>query len=294
MKRHIWKRAFMTVFATAVTTAAFSAAASASTEFKFITAMSDTDRAEIIDSVVEQLQEKYPDVEFINDSGADYNNKAKLAFGSGEPYQMVYTDDLGISPLRDAGYLLDLSKYIEEKGWDTRQVADVTDFYNQRTPGERYTVGTNSAPVVVYYNKDIFEELNLEIPQTLEEYENCLKVATEAGYIGSENDKTNVSGWYIQSIVQNKAPMDKVMDWYYRTDSSEEVKQAFIDAEEIVKRWSDAGYFRDMYEGIDYGDVPSLFSQGQTAMSLDGNWFLYDYENSGVNVGVFEIGRAHV
>lgn len=257
------------------------------TQFKFITAMSDTDRAAIIDEVVADLQKKYPNVEFINDSGDDYNNKAKMAFSSGDGYQLVWTDDLGLTALRDAGYLMDITKYVQERGWVDKQVKGTTDFYNQRSNGVEYTVGYNYAPIVVFYNKDIFDELNLKVPTTVDEFENCLKTATEAGYIGAENCKDTINGWYIQSLVQNLAPWEDILKWYYLEDSPDSVKQAFIEAEETVKKWSDAGYFRDQYEGIDYGDVPSLFGQGQTAMSLDGNWFLYNYEQTDVNVGVF-------
>lgn len=261
--------------------------ASGKTEFKFITAMSDAARTEVIDSVISDLQEKYPDVKFVNDSGEDYNNKAKLAFSSNEGYELVFTDDLGLTALREAGYLLDLNKYAEERGWVEKQNEGATDFYNQRTPGERYTIGMNYAPVAVYYNKAIFEELNLEIPKTIEEYENILKTATENGYIGAENSKDSVNGWYIQSMVQNKAPFDDILKWYYCEESKDSIKDAFIESAETVKKWSDAGYFRKDYVGIEYGDIPSLFGQGQTAMSLDGNWFLYDYENTGLDVGVF-------
>lgn len=257
------------------------------TKFTFITAMSDADRTEVIDYVVGRLEEKYPDVEFVNESGDDYNNRAKLAFSSGEGYDLVYTDDLGLTALREAGYLLELSEYAKERGWEEKQKEGITNFYNQRTPGEVYTIGTNYAPVVVYYNKDIFEELNLEIPKTLAEYENVLKTATEAGYIGAENCKDNQNGWYIQSMVQNKAPFEDILDWYYLEESKGTIGTAFKESAELVKKWSDAGYFRKDYEGIDYGDVPSLFGQGQTAMSLDGNWTLPSYEDTGLNVGIF-------
>jgi len=257
------------------------------TEFKFISAMADAERTEIIDFVLDQLKEKYPNVTFVNESGEDYNNKAKLAFSSGSGYALVFTDDLGLTALREADYLLELSEYIAERGWEDRQLEGATDFYNQRTPGEKYSVGMNYAPVVVYYNKEIFSELNLSIPTTIDEYENALKIATENGYIGAENCKDNINGWYIQSLVQNKAPFEDVLKWYYLENSSDNMKTAFIESSEIVKKWSDAGYFRKDYEGIDYGDVPTLFAQGNTAMSLDGNWFLYEYENTGLDVGVF-------
>ena len=184
-------------------------------EFKFITAMSDTERTEIIDSVVSKLEDKYPNVTFVNDSGEDYNNKAKLSFSSGNGYSLVFTDDLGITALREAGYLKEISKEIEERGWETKQMEGATDFYNQRTPGEKYSVGMNYAPIMVYYNKDIFEELGLKVPTTIEEYENILKVATDNGYIGAENCKDNINSWYIQSMVQNKAPFEDVLKWYY-------------------------------------------------------------------------------
>lgn len=257
------------------------------TDFKFITAMSDESRTNVLNAVIEKLKTKYPNVEFVNDSGEDYNNKAKLAFSSGEGYSLVLTDDLGLSALREADYLLDLTQYVKEKGWVDRQLPDATDFYNQRTPGKAYTVGMNYAPVVVYYNKDIFQKLNLKIPTTIDEFENVMKVAKENGYIGAENCKDNVNLWYIESLVQNKAPSQDVLNWYYRQESSENIKKAFVESENLVKKWSDAGYFRKDYIGIDYGDVPSLFGKGETAMSLDGNWFLGDYEKTGLNVGIF-------
>ncbi len=257
------------------------------TDFKFITAMSDESRTNVLNAVIEKLKQKYPKVEFINDSGEDYNNKAKLAFSSGEGYSLVLTDDLGLTALREADYLLDLSQYVKEKGWVDRQLPDSTNFYNQRTPDKAYTVGMNYAPVIVYYNKDIFEKLNLKIPTTIDEFENVMKVAKDNGYIGAENCKDNINGWFIQSLVQNKAPFQDVLNWYYGQESSENMKKAFIESENLVKKWSDAGYFRKDYIGIDYGDVPSLFGKGESAMSLDGNWFLGDYEKTGLNVGIF-------
>lgn len=257
------------------------------TDFRFITSMSDVNRTEVLDYIVGKLQEKYPDVNFSNESGEDYNNKAKLGFSSGSGYDLVFTDDLGLTALRDAGYLLDLSEYAEERDWIGRQQEGATDFYNQRTPGEMYTIGMNYAPIIVYYNKDIFEELKLEIPTTLSEFENVMKAATENGYIGAENCKDNQNGWFIQSMVQNKAPFEDILDWYYLENSSENIKNAFIESAETVKSWADAGYFRTGWEGIDYGDVAVLFGQGKSAMSIDGNWMINDYESTGLNVGVF-------
>lgn len=258
-----------------------------SSEFKFITAMSNDVRTEILNGITAELQEKYPSVEFLNDSGGEYNQKIKMAYSSGDGYDMVFTDDLGLTPLIENDYLLDIGSYIDERGWVDKQLEGATEFYNQRYPDKRYTVGANMAPVIVYYNKDIFNELGLEIPKTIEEYENILKTATEAGYIGAENAKENVDGWYIQSMVQNFAPFDDVVNWYYLNESTPEIGEAFKKSAEVVKKWADAGYFRKDYIGIDYGDVPALFSQGQTAMSLDGNWFLANYEESGLNIGVF-------
>jgi raffinose/stachyose/melibiose transport system substrate-binding protein len=257
------------------------------TDFKFITAMSDEARTKVLNAAIEKLKKKYPNVEFVNDSGEDYNNKAKLAFSSGDGYSLVLTDDLGLSALRDAGYLMDLTKYVKEKGWEDKQLVGATEFYNQRTPGKSYTVGMNYAPVIVYYNKDIFKKLNLKIPTTLDEFENVMKVAKANGYIGAENCKDNINGWFLQSLVQNKAPFQDVLNWYYRQESSANMKKAFIESENLLKKWSDAGYFRKDYIGIDYGDVPSLFGKGKTAMSLDGNWFLGDYEKTKLNVGIF-------
>jgi raffinose/stachyose/melibiose transport system substrate-binding protein len=255
--------------------------------FTFMTAISDETRTAVIDKGLEILKEKYPNVNFVNDSGGDYGQKMKLAFSSGEGYDLVFVDDLLQQTFVQDDYLMELTPHMSKYNWVERSVPGAVEFNNLRTPGKTYSIGSGVSSLMVYYNKDIYEELGLEIPTTLEEFEANCDAILKAGYIPSESSKDNTNFWYIQSMVLNGAPKAEIDDWYYNRQITPAVEQAFIDAATTYQSWVKKGYFREGFEGVDYGDLPTLFAQGDSAMSIDGNWFVSAYESTGINVGVF-------
>jgi len=261
------------------------------TTFRFITANSDAGSNKIFAEAVATLQKKYPNVTFTNDSSASgtYNDKIKLASVSGNPYNMIYTDDLGLAPLAENNDLLDLTPYIKKYNWINKQLPGTTNFYNQRYPNHEYTVGMNSAPLVVFYNKTIFKKLGLQVPTTLAQFENCMKVASANGYIGLEDAAQPQNLWLLESLVQNAVPLQDVINWYYLKSASPAFATAYENAGTLIKSWSDAGYFRKNYQGVNYGETPQLFGQGKSAMSFDGNWNLSTYQTTGVNFGMFPL-----
>ena len=65
--------------------------------------------------------------------------------------------------------------------------------------------------VPVYYNKDIFNELGVEVPTTIDELENIMAKAKEAGYIPTEcgGDAYHQILWAVESMVLNGAPKEE-------------------------------------------------------------------------------------
>lgn len=258
-------------------------------ELRFAGPFTDEIRVELLKEAEARLQEKWPNVTVVNECTGDYAQKVKLAFTSGDGYDMVYLDDLNQQALAENDYLMNITEDVEEYGWAEKSVEGAVEFNNLRTPGEYYSVPFLMAPIMVYYNKDIFEELKLEIPETVEELENVMKVVKEAGYIPQEcsGDVYFEMLWAVQSMVLNNAPKEEVDDWYYRRNASDNVKQAFIEAFETVNDWYKKGYYRENFEGIPESDIIPLFAQGQSAMILNGDWNLAQMEMTGLNVGAF-------
>lgn len=261
----------------------------ASFELRIMTSLTGDARSQLVDEAIAIFNEKWPNVTVKNETTSDFAQKFKLSFSSGDGYDIVYVDDLNQQVLMEGNYLMDITEDVKERGWLDKTVDGAIEFNNLRTPGQYYSTAFLMAPIVVYYNKDIFNELGVEVPTTIDELENIMAKAKEAGYIPTEcgGDAYHQILWAVESMVLNGAPKEEVDDWYYRKDCSDNVKNAFVDAYERIKQWYDNGYFRENFEGTKIDDIPTLFSQGQTALVIGGDWDMGNYEASGLNVGAF-------
>lgn len=143
-----------------------------------------------------------------------------------------------------------------------------------------------------FYNKEIFAELNLEIPTTWEEFKNVCQVIKKAGYIAvapwSLNAKANVDVWDIQFSL-GPTYAEKIKDqWDYDgngTMTQDELLRAVYEGvfygqgenrENILSLYNEVKY---KYNNIlDVGAASSnyepLWNQGRVAMMEDGMWRL--------------------
>lgn len=258
-------------------------------ELRFTGPLIGEDRTVLLDEAAARLNEKWPNVTLLNECTNDFAQKLKLEFGSGAGYDMAYLDDLNQQTLQENGYLMDITEDVLERGYIDKAIEGAVEFNNLRTPGKYYSVPFLMAPIMVYYNKDIFEELGVEIPKTVAELEDIMQKAKDAGYIPTECAGENYYqiGWAAQSMILNSAPKEDIDAWYYRENCSDAVKDAFVNAFTHIKNWYDNGYYRPGFEGVMADDIIPLFSQGQTAFTLDGDWSLGQFEMTGIDVGAF-------
>lgn len=261
----------------------------ASFELRFTSSLNGEVRTALLEEAAQKLNEKWPNVTVVNESTGDYAQKLKLEFSSGDGYDMVYLDDLNQQALMENNYLMDITDDVLERGWIDKSVPGSIEFNNLRTPDKYYSASFLMAPIVVYYNKDIFKEIGAEVPKTVEELEVIMQKAKEAGYIPTECGGDNYYQiiWAAESMILNSAPKDDIDDWYYKRTFSENMKKAFTDAFARISDWHKKGYYRENFEGVKGDDVPALFSQGKTAFTIDGDWSLANFEASGLNMGAF-------
>lgn len=104
--------------------------------------------------------------------------KTKLASGECPDIILVhpkYAGANGVINLAKAGYLEPLTdlKVLDKVGEGARDAFTYD--------GEIYGVGSNVSMLGTYFNKDMFEKHNLEIPKNWDEFLNCCKVLKEAG-----------------------------------------------------------------------------------------------------------------
>ena len=184
----------------------------------------------------------------------------------------------------------------------TGQVKDLTEFYRatgliERIPdnllaqvsieGRIYAIPQNMESVGIFYNKDVFAELKLEVPGTFEEYIGVLEAVKDAGYYGYA---MGLAGGWPSALMASM--------FMYSSAGSE-----YIDVLSGTQPWTDCdncldglnafyGMVANEYAnpdglGIDYNQAIDLFYQGQTLMVLNGPWFIDDAMSADPD---FEIG----
>ena len=154
----------------------------------------------------------------------DYTQAYKLAFDSGDAPDIVYVDDTNQNLLWRHGYLMDIADIVEEMNWAEHAKPGALEYQNVRTPGEIYSVPYISGPRVVWYNKAIFDELKLEEPTTLEEFNVLLAKVKEAGYIPFEASVRTLL-WHIDGVLFGTTPLEDITKWYYLEESTPAYKE---------------------------------------------------------------------
>ena len=183
-----------------------------------------------------------------------------------------------LNPIEE-GLVVDLKPYIENETLKFDNYEDILQGFRDATTidGKVYGMPFNKSTEVIWYNKDLFEELNLEVPTTYEEFANVAKTIKEKkGIVGAGFDSLNT--FYTTFLKNEGVTFDNNTD----VTGKESVKAAnyYLDG---VKE----GYFRiagtDMYLSGPFSNEKIGMYVGSTA----GETFI----KQGVN-GKFEVGVA--
>ncbi len=143
----------------------------------------------------------------------------------------------------------------------------------------------------IYYNKDLFKELGLSVPQTWEELLTTAQAIKDAGYIPFAN--ASGDAWTIAEIVfMNLAPT--FIGGYEGRQAYLNGERCFND-EAMVNAFqavADLGPFvPDGQAALTYYDSQQLFLMGQAAMWLGGSWDIPVFESEAPDFewGVFGV-----
>lgn len=173
----------------------------------------------------------------------------------------------GMKPLVDEGYLADLTSEWEEyyiPAGVNPELADSMTF-----DGKIYGAPFNVLYFGVFYNTSVFEEYDLKVPTTFEEFEHVADTLLENGItpIGL-NDASWAAFFWFQTLIASYDPQlytDLVNgDIKYTDDKIYEVMGIYQD-------WINKGYFSEPGGSSQIQD----FSEGKTAM-------MYDVDNTSI------------
>lgn len=252
---------------------------------------SDEVKKGLVAEAIKECQAKLPNVTYEHNAldWNDYQATIKTAFDSGVGSDIVLLDDTQQQLMHKHNYLLDITNYVIEKKWLERTNPGAVEFNNRRTPGKYYSVPNIMSTLGVFYNKDIFAELNVQPPKTFDEFNDIMYKARDAGYIAMENGGIQCYHlqWAIFLMIYGSVPAEDIHDWYFMRETKPNFVKAFKNALSYIAKWAKDGCFRENMLSIDINNVPALFGEGKSAMVIDGSWDISMIDKANVNTGVF-------
>ena len=229
------------------------------------------------DAIIADFQEANPNVTVnrVPIQYADMQVTLPTAMGSGTGPDVVYfdVDPASLGTFIKADKVLSLEQAYEDYGWADR----VFPWAQRRTTyfDERYAVGHELETLGLIYNKKIFDELGLEVPQTLDELEAAMATLKEDGrYVPMMLAAGPGGPWnafhMMNAIAYATIPMD---DIYAATpQGTGTYDQAWVDAFTRFDDWNKAGYFPEQAGAIDWDNHWAMFCAGEVAMLTQGTW----------------------
>lgn len=218
---------------------------------------------------------------------AQYNATLRLQLDNGTGPDLMYSRTFATSKeLYDAGFLMDISDIPALA--ENFTPASLEAF--QADDGAIYAVPYAAVSQIVYYNKAIFSENDLEVPAT---FEDLLKIGQTLKDKGVEPFANGIaSNWDILECVFLGMLPNYVGGAANR--ALYETGEKKMNDEAFVKALSDfaalSKFLPEGFEAINNEDGPAMFGIGRAAMFIDGSWTvgMFD-EYPDLELGVFAI-----
>src|SRR5215213_4996727 len=228
---------------------------------------------EILDEYMQEHSNVTVTTTFVGSSLFNPTLVPALNAGEGPDVWMGGTGPGQPAAIIEAGHALDLTPYFCELGWNEIIPEGIVNYTS--SDGKLWAVGDAVETTVMFYNKDIFAENNLEVPATWDELMTVCDTLTQAGFanpIGLGGaDKYPISWWQSMLWGRYAGPevVDNVMFGEGRWD-----EEPFVQATAKLKELSDAGCFGSSPLAEIQNDIEARFWRGEIPMIYTGPWII--------------------
>ena len=178
--------------------------------------------------------------------------------------------------LAEAGLLYDLTDAYEEHDWQ------VYDFAKERVtvdgkiygiPGEMETIG-------IFYNKEIFADLGLEAPQSLDELRAVSETIRDSGLIPlAVSDKEGWEGGHLLSMALSSDIGAEGMEALFSGDMSWDSPEV-VAALQLWQDFNQEGFLPESPTSVDYDTSTAMFFSGDAAMIPTGSWLVGEIDDN--------------
>ena len=251
-------------------------------------------------ALIEQFEADHPGVTVKRElkSFQEMEEKFRLVLVSGQDVPDISQANKGFSGagsyVKD-GLLTNLEDPARQYGW--RDILSSTFLfvgeYNESGilgSGDLFGIPINGNFTMVYYNADLFDQLNIEVPTSLQEFEEVCDalLAADVTPIGLGTlDKWQVThnwndyaGWFLTE--------EEIINYQTLNGRFDYSGSAYQRSAELLKEHYDKGYYNADALGLAFNDVNQAFFAGEYGMYLTGSWMYSGiHENAEFNVGTF-------
>ena len=204
--------------------------------------------------------------------------------------------------LSSQGLLTPLDDAVEEYGWDDQLAPSLqtTAKYDEdgiMGSGSWYGVPNYGEFVEVYYNKDAFAAAGLEVPTTLDEFEDVLAAFAAQGVTPlAESAAEYPLGQLWYQLALSKADRQFVDDYQLYENPVDWTGDEISYATETVADWTEKGYISADSSGLKAEDAGVGFISGDYPIFFSGSWWYgrFQSEISDFEWGTFLFPEAEL
>lgn len=243
--------------------------------------------------LVQEMLNKYAEqsgmkITFAPTQSTQYNSQLRLQLDNKTGPDLWYSRSYSAgAELYNAGFNIDVTdlpgvkdNFLEAalEGW-------------RASDGKEFAVPVAAVSHIVYYNKDLFAEHKLQIPQTFEEFLALCETLKTAGVTPLANgikDEWDILECVYLGMLPNYVGGADSRALYEKGEkkmNDEMFVRSLEDFAKLVK------YLPEAFEAIGNSDGPAMMATGQAAMFIDGSWTCASFERDYgmTNVGAFAI-----
>lgn len=232
----------------------------------------DTDpNKEVIDRITKEAEEEFNiTIEVDTAENDSYKTKIKAAIAANETPDIFYTWGHGfLKPFVDADKILPLDEYLTD---DYKAHLSGTTLTGFQFEDQTYGLTTDQSIACIFYNKELFEKYNLEIPTTYDEFLSVCQVFIDNGVtpltVGGKESWT--LAMYYDLLALRNVGSQAVKDATGKvTDYSD---PGFLEAAIQFSELAGMGVFPEGSAGISREESEVPFFEGQIPMYLNGSW----------------------
>lgn len=252
----------------------------------------NVEEAPYFEDIAAEFESTHPNVDIVieNVGDPDYKSKLKVMLGADDAPDIYFSwsGEYAFKFAR-AGSAMDLTEYYEaDPEWKESFVpASLTPF---EYDGGIYGVPVRIDAKMMVYNKDLFEQNNVEVPTTYKEFLDVCQTFQDAGItpIAMGNSDPWTACHYISTFNSMCVPED-VRNKDNNSKTGEFTDPGYVEALYMLKNLNDSGYFTPNTNAMDFEVARNDFLSGKTAMTYMQSIEFRRARENNLNAGVFQI-----